>query len=391
MKKEKKALIVFPDEWLQYSPSVLNMYRCCSELYDTKLIYVDNEKFNNTNLVENFTKIDIWKITAYLSRKTIGYKFYKIIRLFFTLLFIKLTSKRYDLVIAIDSSGFAVTKLFFSNTVYFSLETEKDNYFKFCELLGIETLIIQSKERKEFLIGNTHDIQVFYIQNSPILNPRKHVVKEKKHKRILYMGNIDFGYGLEQFIDCIGVLNEEYSLTLKGIKNEKFYNHLQHKYQTLINSQKVIFDFNYVEQEKIIEYTSSFYIGVTGYDLELAKQSFNYFSSPAGKLFNYYAAAIPVIGIDIIGLKSVKDFKTGVLINEVTPENISNAIYDIEADYNTYGTNCLKASQEFDFKKSCNIFLETISSNYTNPDTLINSIKKFNVKTFFTKGRNCCN
>lgn len=377
MKKEKSILIVFPDEWLQYSPSVLNLYKCCKEKFDTKLVYVDNGKFNNEGLVENYTNIKIGKFAAYFWRKTLGYKFYKVLRLLFTLLFIKLFDKRYDTVIAIDSSGYVAAKLFFPSAIYFSLETEKDIYYRISEALGIDNLMIQSKERKEFMVGEGSATRAFYIQNAPILEGEPTVIREKKDKRILYMGNIEFGYGLEQFIECIKDLDSGYTLTLKGIKNDRYFNWLQEKYGDIIKSGKLIFDFSYVEQSKIIEFVSQFYIGITGYDLALAKQSFNYFSSPAGKLFNYYAAAVPVIGIDIIGLKTVKDFEAGVLIDEVSPAKIENAIRAIEQDYKTCAENCLKASKEFDFKKSFDYFISHVDT----------SKKSYlNLKTFFTKG-----
>jgi O-antigen/teichoic acid export membrane protein len=377
LSKKKSILIVFPDEWLQYSPSVLNLYECCKQNHYTKLVYVDNGKFKNDGLVDHGTSIKIGKTAAYFWRKTFGYKLYKVLRIFFTLLSIKIFNKKYDIVIAIDSSGYLITKLFFNNTVYFSLETEKDWYFRLSQKLGIETLIIQSKERKDFMIENDTSIQVFYLQNAPILDNRIKRYEGIKEKRILYMGNIDFGYGLEYFIDCIKELDNEYTFTLKGIKNKKYFNWLHERYADIIHSGKLIFDFNYVEQSKIIEYVSHFYIGITGYDLELAKKSFNYFSSPAGKLFNYYAAALPVIGIDIIGLKSVRDFDAGILIDSVNVLQIKNAIKTIELKYNNYTLNCIKASEEFDFKKGFEKFENSFKDSST---------EKFKLKNYLTNG-----
>ena len=111
--------------------------------------------------------------------------------------------------------------------------------------------------------------------------------------------------------------------------------------------------------------------------MELAKQSFNYFSSPAGKLFNYYAAGVPIIGIDIIGLKSVKDFNAGVLIEAVTIEKITNAIKTIESNYKEQSNNCLKASKTFDFKKGFDAFINSIEHKPKN---------KFSIKSFLTEG-----
>lgn len=377
MSKKKSILIVFPDEWLQYSPSVQNLYSCCEKEHDTKLVYIDNGKFQNEGIVENSSTIKIGKTAAYFWRKTFGYKFYKVLRLFFTLLFIKLFDRKYDIVIAIDSSGYFPTKILFPKTIYFSLETEKDRFYQLDLKLGIETMLIQSPERKEFMVGQDDTIKVFYLQNSPILESKIQRFSGIKQKRILYMGNIEFGYGLEHFIDCIRSLNDEYTLTLKGIRNEKYDQWLQNRYKDLIEKGKLLFDFTYVEQSKIIEFVSQYYIGITGYDLDLAKKSFNYYSSPAGKLFNYYAGGVPVIGIDIIGLKSVKDFNAGILIEEVNTEQIQSAISSIEKNYEEHSKNCIKAAEEFDFKKGFDRFIEGIKTN---------SDGKFNLKSFLTKG-----
>lgn len=386
MSAAKRVLIVFPDEWLRYSPSVLNLYACFREKgYDTSLIYFDNDHFKNGKLVEKGKVIHIGKTAAYFWRKTLGYKFYKMLRLFFLLLAYKFFRKRFDLVIAIDSSGYAVTKPLFWKTIYFSLETEKDSYYKICTWLGIDTLLIQSKERAEFMAPD-NQTDIYFIQNAPILEKEPILPARQREKRLLYMGNLEFGYGLEQFIDCINQL-EGYTLTLKGIKNRNFYDFLQKKYQKEIESGKIIFDFNYIEQAKILDYVSGFYIGITGYDLELAKKSFNYFSSPAGKLFNYYAAGVPVIGINIIGLKSVTDLKAGVLLDEVSAQNIRKAITEIESDYLQYCQNCLEAAKTFDFKKAFNNFIDNYPEKpVLRSGGLISFITHFNLRSFFTQG-----
>jgi O-antigen/teichoic acid export membrane protein len=385
MSKEKSVLIVFPDEWLQYSPSVLNFYHCAAEKYHAHLVYVDNGHFKNEGLVKNTSTIRIGKFAAYFWRKTFGYKFYKIIRLFFLLLYIKLFHPRYSLVVAIDSSGYLVTKLFFADAIYYSLETEKDSYYKACRALGISNLIIQSKERKDFMIGDDEAVNVFYIQNSPILAPVSMRPKDPAKKRLLYMGNIEFGYGLEQFISCVKQLGPEYTLTLKGIRNERFNSWLQSEYRELIAEGRLVLDNTYVEQSKILEFVSGYHIGITGYDLELAKKSFNYFSSPAGKLFNYYAAGVPVIGINILGLKSVTDYGAGVLLDEVTPGAIRSAIGKIEADYDACRAACLRAAHDFDFKKGFDSFIERIGSNSPG-NSLLGDLRNFNLKSFVTQG-----
>ena len=386
MSKERSVLIVFPDEWLQYSPSVLNLYNSFKEKYHTKLLYIDNGHFSNDGLAEKSTSIRIGKFAAYFWRKTLGYKFYKVLRLFWSLLLIKLFDRKYDIVVAIDSSGYMVTKVFFNQAVYFSLETEKDVYYKISNFLGIDTMLIQSEERRDFMLGDDKHTQVFYLQNAPVIDPNFKPNFERKDKRILYMGNIEFGYGLEKFIDCISNLDDSYTLTLKGIKNERYFAWLNERYKSLLDSGKLIFDFTYVDQSKIVEYASQFYIGITGYDLDLAKKSFNYFSSPAGKLFNYYAAGVPVMGIDIIGLKSVKDLRAGVLLDEVSPDKIKNGILTIEKNYKEFSENSFQAAKQFDFKKAFDHFIETFDQEKQSSNELLGDLKNFKVRSFFTQG-----
>jgi len=43
-------------------------------------------------------------------------------------------------------------------------------YYRLSQKLGIETLLIQSNERKDFMIGDDESINVFYLQNAPILD-----------------------------------------------------------------------------------------------------------------------------------------------------------------------------------------------------------------------------
>lgn len=113
---------------------------------------------------------------------------------------------------------------------------------------------------------------------------------------------------------------------------------------------------SYIDRENLAEYLSKFYIGFCFYDLKILKKRrdlaiFNYITAPSGKLFNYYAAGLPVIGSNISGLISVKEFNTGVLLDDYSPQAIRQAIDTISTNYSLLSTNCFKAAEHFSFDK----------------------------------------
>jgi glycosyltransferase involved in cell wall biosynthesis len=125
------------------------------------------------------------------------------------------------------------------------------------------------------------------------------------------------------------------------------------RYRHLFENNIVTIDEQYTNQEEIVPYLSGFDIGFCLYDFNrISKNDFNYVTVPAGKLFNYYAAGIPVIGVDIPGMQSVKDFQAGILLDSPSSSNIKDAIIKISEDYAFYSANCLKAAEHFDFQKA---------------------------------------
>lgn len=92
-------------------------------------------------------------------------------------------------------------------------------------------------------------------------------------------------------------------------------------------------------------------MGFCFYDLNHTDEttSFNFISVPSGKLFNYYAAGVPVIGSDLLGLKSVKDFQVGILLKNISTENIAIAMESIASQHRRFSENCLAAAAYFDF------------------------------------------
>ena len=355
---QRTALIIFPDEWLQYSPTVINLHNCLQEDgYKVKIIAADNGHFDNKGLVEELVQVRTSGFCSYIARRLKRYKHFKCNRICRKLKRIARLQPAFDLVTGVDSIGYLAAKKYFRNVVFLSLEVVKDNFFNQAKKLGIDHLIIQTVERKIFLLGDDVSIPVSFIQNAPVMPDDLTEIKQNKPKKLLYLGKSDFRYGIEPFIESLMFLDEEYTLTLKGFKSDKFMEFVYANYYDLISKKRLLFDFDYVHQDQIIDAIKEYYIAFTAYDLLLSEKDFNYYSSPAGKLFNYYAAGLPVIGVKIPGLKSVEDYHAGKLLEEANPEQIAAVVKCLEEEYYKYANNAQKAAIAFDFRKAYRQFM----------------------------------
>jgi glycosyltransferase involved in cell wall biosynthesis len=352
----KNALIVFPDEWLAYSPTIINIIRILRDRkWNLKVIAFDNGIFNDLVEYEFTSTIKVNKYLFYILRILRLYAPYKFIALILKLSFL---NKEHDLVIGVDSVGFLAARTFFKKTTFLSLEAKRDIFHRMSCGCEIENIIIQTTERKEYLFGDDSKHKIFYVQNSPIIRERKET--QRTGRKLIYIGMIGPSHGVEFCIRSLPKLGDEYSLTLKGkYIAEGYRNKLKKKYSDYLDSGRLIIDNAYTDQEHILDYLAAYDIGFCFYDLSIAYlQDFNLVSCPSGKLFNYYAAGIPVIGNSIIGLKSVNDFSAGILLDDISPESISCAIKEINRSYDLYAANGLRAADQLDFSKSFGRFLE---------------------------------
>lgn len=349
----KKILIVFLDEWISYSPTILNIISLFKIRYEVEILTVNNGAYNNNYEmchshiinINNFIYRYAAKLSVYrLLKTTLAIKYF----------FINLSKKKYDLVIGVDSDGYFVSKIYYKSAFYLSLEIKNDLYMFLSKILGIKNIVIQSKERLSYLNIDCHN--VYILPNSPIvLDKTKYPSIASRQYKLLYLGNVIESHGLNDCINTLYLVDEKYTLTIKGISqsSNRYLKHIMQKHEKLIRKKRLIISTEYIPQEKIIDYVKTFYIGFCFYDFNLiSKNDFNYISSPSGKLYNYLASGVPVIGSDIVGLKVVEQFETGRLIKHYSPQSILEQIKNIEGNYKKYVNNCIIASEKFEFSKN---------------------------------------
>jgi hypothetical protein len=124
-------------------------------------------------------------------------------------------------------------------------------------------------------------------------------------------------------------------------------------YRELLDAHRLFIDESYIPQNEVVPFLREFSIGFCSYDLSLVrKHYYNYLSCPSGKMFNYFAAGVPVLGLDIPGLQNVRVFNAGILLKEMSHETMLEGLHKIYQNYGQLVEGCFKAAAHFDFCKS---------------------------------------
>jgi glycosyltransferase involved in cell wall biosynthesis len=351
-----KWMIIFPNNWPSYSPSCINLVKMLEKHGDQCLIvYPENNDYNNDDNINMRLKYYPFFLNAIILKitKRLGIsKFYKILGLLLRSIVVY-TTKKCDNIIGIDALGFIIAYVINRKAIYYSLEISKNrlDHFIFSRL-DLNLLIIQSPERKNFL--SKKDINVAYIQNSCIMNSDE--IKAKSYYgRLIYFGSVLQIPGVEICIRSLYSLDKEI-LTIKGIQTKniqyKYVTYLKWQYKDLMDAGRLLFDFSYIENADIVNYLQGYDIGFCFYDFLLIDENdFNYISSPSGKMFNYLAAGIPIIGSDTIGLLPVRDFNAGILLKYPNNTKIKTAINTISQNYSYFQNNAIRTAMKYDYAK----------------------------------------
>ncbi|HYR42234.1 MAG TPA: hypothetical protein VER98_04370 [Terriglobia bacterium] len=356
----KRAVIVFTDEWLPYSPTVLNLLSCLkAKGYLTRVLTVRSGVFQNFERFEG--DVDSFRIPLSIQWVLGKLRLYRLAKFLPFALFHGRAIRRADLCFSVDSLAFLVSRLFHKRPYYVSLEAERNMWFRLARRLGIRHVLIQTKERFDFLFRDSPRPPVCWIlPNSPILEAFARC--PGRDHDLIYFGYVTTSHGVESCIGALQCLPDSYRLTLKGPIREDYLDVLKTKYRALFDSARLKFDAPYLAPEDVIPYLSRFGAGFCFYDFNIiARNDFNYVSCPSGKLYSYLAAGVPVIGSDILGLRVVRERNCGFLLQEPTSQAIAEVVRMIEADQSGFRQRCLEAANDFDFKRHFDDFLEKIS------------------------------
>ena len=148
---------------------------------------------------------------------------------------------------------------------------------------------------------------------------------------------------------------------MKGVVPPQIQRYVKVIFPELLSEERLKIDTNYLEMDALLEFLKAFRIGFCFYDTRFDfYDRFNYHTIPSGKMFTCLASGVPVICNNLPGLSVVEEFGAGVLIEDLDAGSILSAIQKIEANYDYYAQNCLKAAAHFSFEESLQPFIDEL-------------------------------
>ena len=376
MSVRKKILILFNGPHLAYSPTTLQLHEALSKDYDVTIIAQNPNDYSGQHAdlknvyYQNYYNVKGRKwfnfkfnVLSFFSPKAKIFKSYKLNYrdYFFKYKYLKnhLRKHVYDRIIANELPNLFYCSLLNFRSDFLSLELTYQNQL----LTGInrnliDCVIIQSKERYDYLFPDIN-LASFFIQNAPVYRA---VNIPESRTGIVYAGAAVDEFG---FYHCLNFLISYPSeqLTLKGALLDHDKEMINTKYFSLIPARRLILNTEYLTESELNAFLLNFEIGLCFYnfDHEIIKAGYyNYVTAPAGKLFKYLASGLPVVCNNIIGFKFVEELRCGVLIDDLGPTSIHDAVTLIRNNYRQYCTNALRAAQIFSFDKSVQGYLSFI-------------------------------
>ena len=373
--EKRKVLIVFPDDWLAYSPTVTNLRDHLAQDFEVSIIAFDSafcaQKLQRPNvcyiqlparMLRWLQMLQRWlpRVSGRLHVSAWAKAFYFCRRL---------REFQPDEVIAVDPLAmWCAQKSFRRSKVRLhmvSLELhQRDPFVKLLDASRIDSVLTQTPERYEHLFPR-QALRVFYVQNAPVCPPPSTLPTENR-TGLVHCGTATPRFGICRSLDFLREY-PDFHLTVQGLMNDESKRALA-DYADLIDTGRLNLNTEYLETAELLKFLRRFRIGFCFYDFRhLPRNSFNYLNVPSGKMFNYYAAGVPVIGVEIPGLKSVQEFEAGILLTDLSPSAIRGAIERVESDHARYSANCLAAAEHFSFDRAVRPFQEHLLNRQPRP------------------------
>lgn len=373
---KKKVLILTLNNYILYQPSILNLYEALAPHFDVEVFSMtDNPKNIPSIPGKNVTFLapNYWLKQFYEKKDFIISRFTKYIKKFVpdyiyyysyynkylpSILERHLKKKKVkaDIVIAVDLQVLYLAQKIYGDVHFLSLEIDNNTnpYYKKIDPDKIKSVFVQSKLRFDYLFPDKKP-KVFYVQNAPSYSGRRFPVDGRRD--FVWSGAVDKRLAILECLDFFRAY-PEYKMVIKGSANPKLLRHIEEEYQDLIKNGTIVFNREYLESNRFIEFLSGFKMGFCFYQWDLIRASYNYLTAPSGKLFMNFAAGVPVVACNIPGFELVKEFNAGVLVDDYEPETLYKAARQIEANYAEYSEGCYRAAEHFSFDKNVAPYVE---------------------------------
>lgn len=378
MNNKERVLILFDGAHLAYSPTTLQLYEELAKIYDVSILAQHPEAYNGQEAnIKNIIYHRVYKVKSRyffwglfqlllifnktardFKKNKLNYKDY-----FFRFILIKkiVRNNNFKRIICVDNRYLFFCSLLKIKTDFVSLELcANEHLIQLVDRNIINCVIIQSEERYNYLFKK-EPLKIFYIQNAPVY---EELIPKGNRKSLIYAGSAISLLGFYHCLDYLNVYTDE-KLTVLGAFFDADKEKVNREYKNLLESDRLIINNKYLDNNDVVEYLSDYEIGFCFYYFEDAfvkEHHFNYMSAPSGKMFKYLAAGVPVVCSNISGFKFVKEFECGILVDGLSATTINNAIQTIRQNYELYVANSLKAAEYFSFDRSIKPYLDFINA-----------------------------
>jgi glycosyltransferase involved in cell wall biosynthesis len=365
-------LILFPDDWAAYSPTLTRLTSQLKEFFAVRVHALDTGRADNSSLdLCVYRRVHLHPLFARILRKT---GLYRLVRTLMLAHSARDDAKHSTHVIAVDADGAVVARILRKQFHLLSLEIGWHPVMRRIVSKHALSIVIQSRTRLEFQFETRKiaAIPTFIVQNSPSLSmdQKEHVLSRSvdvERPRFVYLGHAIPLHGLRPMLDLISAWPGA-TLTLQGIQPERSLRLIKEYYGHLLDSGAISFSTSYLSEAELGLFLAKFDIGLCLYELDRKHtHDFNYLSSPAGKMFNYFSSALPVIASNQIGLNPVSDYNAGIQVPNNSAAELRSAASMILANHEHYRKGCIEAAIHYDFRISVNHFVNFLRSGKASP------------------------
>ena len=365
---KRRLLIVFPSEHLSYSPTTLNLYNALDGIFEVTILAPAPLWFGQRierRRVE-YVHIPYWvgRLAASINHRLQKYLGWNPqLRRRLNAWYLRRAARRHRgaEAVGVDFTGMWVVQQVFARGQMVSLELDsEDPFFGHVDFSRVESLVIQTQARYDHFFKDS-GVPCFLVQNAPVYLQPPPAGPLADPCDLLFCGTAVPGFGIYRCLDFL-MRYPEFRLTIQGAVALEVKQRMERDYARLLSEGRITINTTYLEDMAMTDYLSRFVLGFCCYDLSVPGiNNFNYLSAPSGKLFAYYAAGVPVVASDIPGLASVREFGTGVLIPEFTPEAMRAAVETVRSERARMSANCLRAAQHFSFDKAARPWIEFLT------------------------------
>ena len=177
-------------------------------------------------------------------------------------------------------------------------------------------------------------------------------VDKSKSKRILVVGQLRHGQGIEAALDFLAE-HPEYSLTLLGAAANGFEQVIEARIRICNLEDRVEFPNRFVSQEELSDAAAKCFCGLALYDT--SPGNFTHYADP-GKVKSYIEMGLPVVMTRISGIVPyIERYKAGEVVDSLS--ELSVAVARIAADSKFYANGVRLITECFHFQSYYSVAL----------------------------------